>query len=250
MKQTVLEMVQTILSSLDAEEVNSIDDTVEATQVALILKNTYLNMASNRDWSSHKKLTVFNHSGTPDKPTHLKSPENLKELITFRYNTSKESDGFEFNEVKYIYPDEFLRLSGNRNKNSQNTKLVQDFGGTWFSIVTNKGPSYWTSFDDEYVVCDSYDITLDDALKSSKTQIHAMMFPSFEMVDGFIPDMPVEAFAGLIAEAKSVAFVEVKQLANQKAEQEASRQRVWLSRKEWSLKGGVRYPDFGRKRIK
>lgn len=247
MKETLLSMVQTILSSLDAEEVNSIDDTVEATQVANIIRGVYLAMASNRNWSSHKRLTQFDHSGTTDRPTHLKAPENLKELVLFRYNGSKDEDGFDFNEVKYIYPDEFLRLSGKRNQNSQNTKLVQDTGGTWFSIVTNRAPQYWTSFDDEYIVCDAYNSDVDDALKASKTQIHAVMFPSFQLVDDYVPEIPVEAFASLIAEAKSVAFVEVKQVANQKAEQESMRQRTWLSRKEWSLQGGVRYPNFGRR---
>ena len=39
MKRTLLEMTQDILSAIDADEVNSIDDTVEATQVATIIKN-------------------------------------------------------------------------------------------------------------------------------------------------------------------------------------------------------------------
>lgn len=247
MKQTLLDMVQNILSSIDAEEVNSIDDTVEATQIANIIRTVYFAMASTRNWSSHKKLTQFNHSGTVERPTHLKAPENLKELVLFRYNAAKTEDGFDFTEVKYIYPDEFLRLCGKRNQNSQNTQLVQDTGGTWFSIVNNRAPQYWTSFDDEYIVCDAYDSELDDALKASKTQIHAVMFPTFQLVDDYVPEIPVEAFSSLLAESKSVAFVEVKQVANQKAEQEAVRQRTWLSRKEWSLQGGVRYPNFGRR---
>lgn len=250
MKMTLLEMVQTILSSLDAEEVSSIDDTVESTQVATILKTTYLAMASNRNWSSHKKLTQFNHSGTPDRPTHLKAPEGMKELALFRYNASKKEDEFEMREVKYIYPDEFLRMSGGRTQGNDKTRVVKDTGGTPIVVINNKPPSYWTSFDDEYIVCDSYDSNLDDALKASKTQIHAVMFPQFHLVDDFVPDMPVEAFAGLLAEAKSVAFVEVKQVANQKAEQEARRQQSWLARKEWSTHGGVRYPNYGRRSSK
>lgn len=47
MKQTLLEMVQLILSSIDGEEVNSIDDTVEANQVALIVKSVYYDMLSD-----------------------------------------------------------------------------------------------------------------------------------------------------------------------------------------------------------
>lgn len=250
MKRTVLDLTQDILSSLDAEEVSSIDDTIEATQVATILKNTYLAMASNRNWSSQKRLTQFEHSGTPDLPTHLKAPENLKELISFQYNGSKVAGQYQSNPVRYIEPDEFLRLASHRNPASDTTRLIRDVGGTDLVIINNKPPTYWTTFDDTYIVCDSYDKDVDDALKASKTQIHAVMFPKFIMEDSHVPDMPVEAFASLLAEAKSIAFVEIKQTANQKAEQEAVRQRTWLSRKEWSLHGGVRYPNYGRPRRK
>lgn len=250
MKKTLLELVQDILSAIDADEVNSIDDTVEATQVATVIKNVYLAMASNRNWAGQKKLISFDHSGTPDRPTHIKSPENLKELHLFNYNVTRDNLTIEMREVRYQYPDEFLRLCSHRGINTPNTKVVTDFGGTPLVVLTNKAPSYWTSFDDTYIVCDSYDIKVDDALKASKTQLHATLFPSFSLVDSFVPDMPIEAFAGLLAEAKSVAFVEVKQVANQKAEQEAVRQRTWLARKNWQLEGGVRYSNFGRKRVK
>ena len=250
MKKSLLELVQDILSAIDADEVNSIDDTVEAMQVATVVKNVYLSMASNRNWSGQKKLISFNHSGTPDKPTHIKSPDNLKELHLFNYNATKDNLTIDMQEVRYQYPDEFLRLCSHRGLNTPKTKIVTDFGGTPLVIITNKSPTYWTTFDDTYIVCDSYNSVVDDALKASKTQLHATLFPKFELVDSFVPDMPVEAFAGLLAEAKSVAFVEIKQVANQKAEQEAVRQRTWMARKNWQLKGGVRTPNYGRRSVK
>lgn len=250
MKRTLLEMVQDILASLDSDEVNSIDDTLEATQVATIIKNTYLNMASNRNWAGQKRLITFEHSGTPDKPTHLKTPDNIKELHTFRYDNTKEDGEMVYNEIRYMEPDVFLRRVGSFNSQSMNTKTVVDFGGTPINIITNKPPSYWTTFDDTYIVCDSYDSSVDDALKASKTQLHVTLLPSFRMVDDFVPDMPIEAFQGLFNEAKSVAFVEIKQVANQKAEQEATRQRVWATRKNWQLKGGVTFPNYGRRSSK
>ena len=44
MKFTLLEMVQEILSDMDSDEVDSIEDTVEAEQVATIVRSTYLAM--------------------------------------------------------------------------------------------------------------------------------------------------------------------------------------------------------------
>lgn len=250
MKRTLLDMVQTILSAIDADEVNSIDDTIEATQVATVLKETYFAMSSNRDWAGQKRLIQFNHSGSPEKPTHLKTPETIKELHLFQYNITRTNETIEMREVCYKHPDEFLRMTSHRGINTPHTQVVTDFGGTPLVIINNKAPSYWTSFDDTYIICDSYDSEVDDALKSSKTQLHVTKFADWQMVDDFVPDMPAEAFSGLIAEAKSVAFVEVKQVANQKAEQEATRQRTWLSRKNWQLHGGVRYENYGRRSVK
>lgn len=250
MKRSLIDMVQVILSAIDADEVNSIDDTIEATQIATILKETYLAMCSNRDWAGQKRLITFDHSGTTDKPTHLKTPETIKEVHLFQYNATRTGDTIDMREVCFKHPDEFLRMSSHRGVNTPNTRVVTDFGGTPLVIITNKAPSYWTTFDDTYIVCDSYDSLVDDTLKSSKSQLHVTKFAEWRMVDDFVPDMPAEAFSGLIAEAKSVAFVEVKQVANQKAEQEAVRQRTWLARKNWQLQGGVRYSNFGRKSAK
>lgn len=246
MKQTLLTIVQDILLSLDADEVSSIDDTLEATQVANIVKNTYLNMASTRNWSGQKRLIQFDHSGTTDRPTHLKSPENLKELHSFRYNCSNDFK-IEYREIKYREPDDFLRINAYRSQPDDNTRIIEDLGGTPLVILTNRPPIYWTSFDDTYIVCDAYDKEVDDALQASKTQLHVTQFPNFTILDDFVPDLPVEAFQALYNEAKSIAFVEVKQVANQKAEQESRRQQTWLSRKEWQLKGGVKYSNFGRR---
>lgn len=250
MKRTLLSMVQDILSALDSDEVNSIDDTIESTQIANILKNTYLNMASNKNWYGHKKLITFDHSGTTEKPTHLKSPENIKELHVFNYNKTKVDGGIEYHPVKFLEPDSFLRRAGSLPHQPSHTKVVTDFGGTPIVVITNKAPSYWTTFDDEYIICDSYDSEVDDALKASKSQLHVTLLPTFNLVDDFVPELPAEAFSALFNEAKSVAFVELKQVANQKAEQEAVRQRAWLSRKDWQLQGGIKTANYGRRSVK
>lgn len=72
------------------------------------------------------------------------------------------------------------------------------------------------------------------------------MMPKWEHRDDYIPDLPSEAFSALIEESKSTAFLTLKQMANEKAEQKARRQQRWLSQKSWQAKGGVRYENYGR----
>lgn len=248
MKRTLLDMTQAILNEMDSDDVNSITDTVESIQVAQIIRGCFQEMVSNRNWPSNRRLMQIQHSGTPERPTHLKLPENTTELVFFKYDKTKRDDGSatEYQEVHYKHPDDFLRMVSSRNDNTSNVQKVIDISGTPLIIKTNQAPSYWTSFDDQYIVCDSYDKEVDDALKKSKTQCLMYVQPTWVHEDSAVPDLPAEAFSALIEEAKSTAFLTLKQMANEKAEQKATRQQRWLARKAWKAHGGIRYDNYGR----
>ena len=217
-------------------------------QVAQIIKTCYREMSANRNWPHTKKLIKLDAVNDLSKPTYLKLPEEVKELILFNYDKTKMDDQrIDISEVTYKEPEVFLRYCLRRNLSDENIVETLDFSGTKFFIHNNRAPQYWTSFDDTYIVCDSYDKTVDDTLKQSKTQALVYGSSSWSPVDSFIPDMPSEAFPALLEEAKSTAFFVLKQMVNQKAEQKVKRQQTWLSRKAWRAAGGVQYANFGRK---
>lgn len=248
MKPTLLEMVQDILNDLDSDEVNSIDDTIEAAQVAQIIKTCYHEMMSNRNWPHTRKLFQLEASNDTSKPTYLIIPASLKELVSFQYDkTPKGSIDIVRGDVSYRQPDDFMRILNSRSLKNPHTEAVTDYNGVKLLILNNTPPTYWTSFDDQHLVCDSYNNAVDDTLMRSKTACIAYIIPEWERKDTAIPDLPIEAFSALIEEAKSTAFLALKQVANSKAEQKASRQQRWLSRKAWSTHGGIVYPDYGRK---
>jgi hypothetical protein len=248
MKMTLLQIVQDILNDLDSDAVNSIDDTVESTQVAQIVKTSYMEMMGNRNWPHQKKVIQLDSSGTTAKPNYLKLPENLKELSGFKYEGQKFGDTqIRLRDVKYKHPDEFLTYINTRNSNDAAVVEVVDFGGSKLLIRNDTAPQYWTSFDDVYLVTDSYDVGVDATLQTSKSQCIAYVIPAWSAVDDFVPDLPIDAFPALLEESKSTAFFVLKQMTNSKAEQKATRQNRWLSRKAWRAHGGVRYSDFGRK---
>lgn len=249
MKQTLLSMTQEILNDMDSDEVNSINDTVESQQVANIIKSCYNEMLSNRNWPHLRKLVQFDSLADIGKPNYMKLPSGIKELILFKYNCQTEDKtNILYRDVTYKEPDSFLRFVSQRNSESDNVIAVQDFSGTTLLIQNDKAPQYWTSFDDCHIVTDSYDKSVDDTLKSSKTQCMAYIEPTWVHTDTAVPALPEEAFAALIEEAKSTAFIVLKQMANQKAEQKAGRQNRWLSRKAWKAHGGIDYPNYGRRK--
>jgi hypothetical protein len=247
-KLTLLEIVQDCLNDLDSDSVNSINDTIESQQVAQIVKTCYFEMIANRNWPHLKKLVQLDASGDTSKPNFLKLPVGIKELVFIKYDTFTLSQPkSRLVELIYKEPDAFLRMISSRDSGLPYVDEVIDFSGTKLLTLNNAAPRYWTSFDDEYIITDSYDSSVDTTLQKNKTQAFAYIEPTWSQFDDFIPDLPSEAFPALIEESKSTSSLVLKQIANQKAEQKAGRQQRWLARKAWAAKGGVVYQDYGRK---
>ena len=248
MKKTLLQLTQDILSDMNSDEVNSITDSLESLQVAQIIRSVYEEMIAAKNWPHLRTLMQLNASGDSDKPTHMKLPDDIKELVEIQYNSKKVGDTREkFELIEYMHPDAFIRHTNNRNSDNADVDVVTDVSGVSLLIMNDKAPEFWTSFDDEWIVFDSYDSEVESTLQKSKSQCIAFRLPTFSVADNFTPDLPAEAFPALLAEAKSTCFLRLKQMPDQKAEQQATRQKNWLSRKAWQAKGGIRFPDYGRR---
>ena len=243
---TVLEIVQDILNSLDSDEVNSINDTIEAQQIAQIVKTTYYNIIDGKDWAHTFKLFQLSSSGTTSNPTKMKIPDNVVELHWLKYNKRTSTDTKnKVGNVIYKTPEEFIEILNQRDSSDSNVIVVSDV--VLLNIINDKAPTYFTSFDNEYLIFDSYDKDVDSVLQSVKTQCYGEVQPVFTIDDGFIPDLPMQAFSYLLNEAKAVAFIDLKQTANSKAEQNSLTQKRRMSQKNWKLAGGIKFAGYGRK---
>lgn len=250
-KMSLLELTQDILNDLDSDEVNSIDDTTESVQVAQIIKATYQAMMSSRNWPHQKRLLTLIPSGDDTLPTHVTMQEEIKEMVGVKYNCAKVTDTRRlYQPVYWIEPDDFLRISNGRNTDDVRIDVIVDNTGVELLIRNDQPPRYYTSFNDNVLIFDSYDSAVDDTLQASKIQAMAYVMPEWEHSDDAIPDLPAEAFTALLEEAKSRCFVKLKQQTDPTAATEARRQQAWLSRKAWRAAGGVKYPSYGRGKIK
>lgn len=241
-------MVQDVLNDLDSDEVNSIDDTIEAQQVAQIIKSTYIAMMSNRNWPHQMKLLSFEASGDDALPTHVTLQQPVKEMVSVNYNKARDGETRRrYQPMRWLEPDDFLRHTNKRNSDEDNIDIIIDPSGVELLIRNDLPPTYYTSFNDNVLVFDSYDSSVDDTIQESKIQARAYVMNSWVHLDDAVPDLPDEAFTALLEEAKSRASLKLKQQADQKAEQESRRQQAWLARKNWRVQGGIKYPDYGRK---
>jgi len=248
MKLSLLDIAQDIANDLDSDEFNSIDDTVESLQIAQIIKSTYFAMMSNRNWPHLNRAVQLIASTTTALPTHMKLAEEVKQLSFINYDKKRlDMDNKNYVRMTWLEPDDFLRVLNNRRSDNANVDTIIDTSGIELFIYNDKGPTYYTSFDDDTIVFDSYDSAVESTLQGSNVQAQAFVMPQWSMSDSFIPDLPSEAFMALVEEAKSRASMKLRQVQDIKSEQEAQRQHRFLSQKAWRVKGGIKYPDYGRR---
>jgi hypothetical protein len=183
------------------------------------------------------------------RPTHFSFPNRVKNIEFLDYNVSEAVGGVEYKRLTYLEPDEFFGLSDNRNSLAANVVQVNDVQADSILLIRNDVmPEYYTSFDDENVVLDSYKASVDSTLTSAKTRAYGTKYPTFDAFsDSFIPDIDDVMFPYLLAEAKSTAMSLFKSGADPKIEQSARRQKVYVQNDMHKVNKGRPKNNYGRR---
>lgn len=251
MKYTLLEMTQMILSSLDGDEVNSITDTVESSQVAAVLKNSYFDLISSLDLPEHKELfeLTATSSGTP---TVMSMPTSVTDIEWVMYdNYTTDDPHHQFLPVNWTDLQTFLSLSyalDPADDDIETCNVTTNGGDTLvLNYRNNAHPNLYTTYDDNKVLFNSYDSGEDAFLQKNKTQCFGLIVPSWTASDAFTPDLDARQFTLLLNEAKAQAFIELKQQQNPKAEKRARRGWIQAQRTKKNIDKSITYIGYGRK---
>lgn len=233
MKKTLLEIVQDILNDLDSDSVNSIDDTIEATQVSKIVAQTYFDLISDRVIPEHFEIFRLTALSDSERPNYMALPDNVANIQKVEYNKSTSSKQ-EYKEIHWRDPLDFLRHTGARNSDSSDVKTVLDFNGsTELLIFTDRMPFMYTSFDNKHIVMDSHDVVIDTTLQASKSRGYGELIPTVTLTDTFTFDFESKYFPYLIAEAKSRSFSVLHKTVDQKVEQTARRHKSFIQKEKY-----------------
>lgn len=225
MQKTLLQIVQTILSDMESEDVNSISDSAEAGQVATIVEQTFYDIIALRDdIPEHYSFIKLTALGDTNFPSHFYYPARTTNIQKVWYDKS-EDDSFEYREVHYCPPLEFVKRIDRRTQDFDN--VSDKTAGTNLRIRNNAFPSFYTSFDDYYIVMDSYHSTYDSTLIESKVRAFGRTFPTFNVNDDdYIPDLDDHYHPYLLAEARSRSFDFFKGGSTRKAEEAVRRLKI------------------------
>lgn len=246
-KMTLLEITQEILSDMNSDNVNSINDTIEAQQVVQIAKRTFFNMVNERILPHTAGFFNLTALVNPAKPTHVRIEDNVIRIESIKYDCRKTvGEPVDPKELTYMTPKEFADFVMARNPQNPNVTTVLDTLPLF--IINDAHPTYWTSFDDKTIVFDSYNQEVDTTIQSSKCYAYGEREPVWSSIDEFVPDIPAKMFPYFVSETKSMCFYTIKEAPHQKVEQHATRQRMWLSGEKFRAGGKrIKYPNYGRK---
>jgi hypothetical protein len=253
MKRTLLNMTQSILSTIDGDAVNSISDTVESLQVAEQIKLAYFELIDELQLPANHDLITLEALSDTANPHLLRLPDNVSRLIYFKYDKRElPDDPAQFDDVVYKTPQEFVDLVNKRDSTSTEYFVWTNPNGVKLTIGKNAHPSYWTTFDDEHLLFDSYESAIDSSLQASKSQAYVEFRPVFEMQDDFIPDLPENMFSLLYSSAENRSFYNSKQRINPLGNRNESRNRTRAQRNKFRQEHDQNkwgsFPDYGRRR--
>ena len=242
MRMTLLEMTQNILSAIGGDAVNSIADTQESYDVSNYIKETYDELFSQADIPELKGLVQLEGLGDVSHPNYLRIPDNVNSLSWVKYRNLVDDTYY---EVTPLTREQFLDIIMTRSNGS--TEQVTDFSGVTFLIANDKHPSYWTTFDDRYIIFDSWNQNVESTVHQSNTMTWGSIEKPWTHEDNFVPPIDSDLFPRLLAEAKSVSFVNIKNITSAKEEQRSRRQLIKNNQRKFKFREGAR-TDFSRKR--
>ena len=252
MRKTLLEIVQSTLGSMDSDAVDSIGDTIESEQVAITAQEQYLELATYQTIPQFEQLTQLVGMSDNTQATVMKLPEGATDIKDVRYKHTDIKGNTQFMDVCFLEKDEFLDMQLKLRISDPNVAENVFEGNIRVPYRNDRGPCYYTSFDDEHLVFDSIDtvVQLDDTLHNDNSLVIAYIIPEFELRDDFIPAVPDKLVPQYLNMIKEVNSYEQRQISNEvrtkRSERQGHRNRHFASITDGSDKGSSKPSGSGR----
>lgn len=254
MKYTLLDLTQTVLSSIDGDEINSINDSVESRQVVNLIRTAYFDIVTRANLPEHYSLTTLDASTDSLKPVLMTVPSTVAEIIWLKYDKHTTDDTrLQMEPVWYQTLPEFTARMHSLDTTATNVDtFAHTIGTDTFTILytNDAAPTYFTTFNDSTILFDSYDATVDSTLQKSKTLAYSKNVIPFTESDTFTPALDEPQFGLLVNESKALAWAELRQTQNAKAEVGAMRGWTSLQRKKNATPTETEFeklPNYGRR---
>ncbi len=260
MKKTLLEIVQSIASDAESDEINDIDESTEARQIVNIVEQTYYDLRVALNLPEHDGPFKLDATGGTDFPVKMNLPSNVIDLQSLKYDCRELGATYPvFVPMYSVSLAEFTNRMYSLPESADSTIESSDVlinGDTFqFFYRNDEAPSYYTTTDDNSVIFNSYDSSVDNNLQQSKTFGFGRIIPTFTRSNSFIPALDADKFPLLIEEAKISVFNDLKQMDNKISMKRARAHMIRSQNDRQNVKKDTSYgspydgfPNYGRRK--
>lgn len=247
-KRTILQLVQDLGAATGSDEIDTLDETIEATDIAKILKRTFQEVLSRRDWEFIKDrvLQLDARAGGDTKIFNLTIPLNVTRLQCVKY----VDDNGKFPEIKYMQPCDFIDMVQSRDVTLANVTAILNDDGVAINIITDSPPEFYTSFDEINLSFDAHDSTRGTGNLVADSVIVANVIPTVDFTDptAVLP-IPERMEIMIFTEAQATCNYELRQVADPRSERIARRQNIKMRELEPKTGRDIQEVNYGRRTV-
>jgi len=204
MARTLLYTVQRVLEKLNLDPVNSISDTVDSLLISREAETTFYDLMTRAEWKDKIDLLEATSVSDLEQPTTLLIDADIHNITSLRYDVTTSSDTKKV--IIWMEPEDFLDMCYTRNSSNNNVQEVK-YKDIPLLVYTDKMPTYYTSFDNKYIVLDSYHSDTEDTLIGTKTICYGKRVPVWYQSDEYeipVQDSLYPLYLSMLASACSI----------------------------------------------
>jgi hypothetical protein len=228
-QRTILELVQDIGRSIGSDEIDSLDETTESDDILNFLIMAFDEVIQRRDWEfARNRVRVLDAREAGDTQINrLKIPTDIMQLseLVLRYRSPTDSRDEVFKELVYLAPYDFLEHVQQLNENDSNVDTILNTDGVSMLIRNDADPTYYTSFDEQYIWFDAYDSSRGTGNIAGDAIILGTILPTVDWTNeaAFLP-VPERVERLILEEAIQLCSVRLRQVPDPIAARNANRQ--------------------------
>lgn len=246
MTRTLLYLVQRVLEKLDLDPVNSINDSPDAILIAREAEDTYYDLVNRNEWPERYDLISVESVGDTGNPTALRLPDNTLNILSLRYDiTTADDTDTVYRELIQLDPEDFLDKVYSR-KDSDTNVVTAAYNGLPVYVYNDQQPQYFTVFDNEYIVLDSFDVAVETTVQGVKTVARGSSIPTFETTDAYVLPVDITTFPLYLAEVTAAASLALNGTNDMENERRRNRGMSRLRRSAYRTGTQSTKNNFGR----